>query len=219
MRKLDSVFKEFPRVKEAFEYAKEKYLEADLVQHNWDHITGNLYRALDISGHTNEQADHAVLVTAVLFHDIGVTEGKYSEHEERSVKIARRELPDMGFSEEEIDEIVHCIDTTSEDTESKTLEAEINSDADKLVKAGFASVFNFFRVQAELDKDLEDMVSDLSRYEKLEEQGFYTERAREIAGRDGFEKRIRFLERFRDSLKSRPDFTADEKDLFDGESR
>ncbi|NMJ76571.1 hypothetical protein GLU01_00705 [Nanohaloarchaea archaeon] len=37
---------------------------------------------------------------------------------------------------------------------------------------------HFFRVQAELDKDLEDMVSNLSKYEKLKEQGFYRESER-----------------------------------------
>jgi hypothetical protein len=83
------------------------------------------------------------------------------------------------------------------------------------VKAGFASVFNFFRVQAELDKNLEQMVSDLSKYEALAEQGFYTERTREIAGEDGFKERIEFPGRFRNSLKSRPDFTAGEEQLFD----
>jgi HD superfamily phosphodiesterase len=46
-------------------------------------------------------------VTAVLFHDIGVTEGKYTGHEERSVEIARRELPGMGFSQEEVGKVVH----------------------------------------------------------------------------------------------------------------
>jgi hypothetical protein len=59
------------------------------------------------------------------------------------------------------------------------------------------------------------MVSDLSKYEELAEQGFYTDRAREIAGEDGFEERIKFLKEFRSSLESRPDFTAGEKDLFD----
>jgi HD superfamily phosphodiesterase len=191
-------------------------LKAGLTQHNWDHITGNLYRALDIADSVDEEVGYPVLVTAVLFHDIGVTEGEYSGHEERSVEIAKRELPEMGFSQEEVDEVVHCVETTGESSESETLEAKINSDADKLVKAGFASVFNFFRVQAELDKDLEDMVSNLSKYEKLKEQGFYTERAREVAGDGDFEERIEFLKEFRSSLESRPDFTAGEEDLFSG---
>jgi HD superfamily phosphodiesterase len=170
---------------------------------------------LDIADSVDEEVDFPILVAAVLFHDIGVTEGDYSGHEERSVKIARRELPEMAFSQGEVGEVAHCIETTGEDSESETIEAKINSDADKLVKAGFASVFNFFRVQAELDKELKQMVSDLSKYEALAEQGFYTERAGEIAGEGGFEERIEFLERFRNSLKSRPDFTAGEEQLFD----
>lgn len=153
-------------------------------------------------------------MTAVLFHDIGVAEGEYSGHEERSAEIARRELPEMGFSNEEVNGILHCIETASGDADSETLEAQINSDADKLVKASFSSVFNFFRVQAELDKELEDMLSDLSKYEKLREQGFYTDRAGEIAGDDGFEERIEFLKKFRGELSQRPDFTSTEDGLF-----
>jgi len=217
MKKLDNVFGEAPKVNESFEYAKERYLEADLTQHNWDHITGNLYRALDIASHTDENVDYPVLVTAVLFHDIGVTEGDYRGHEERSAEIARRELLGFGYSDEEIKEIVHCIQTVSEDAESETSETKINSDADKLVKAGFGSVFNFFRVQQELDKSLEEMLSDLSKYKELSNQGFYTDRAREIAGEEAFEKRIEFLERFRQALEERPDFTATEDDLFRNE--
>jgi HD superfamily phosphodiesterase len=91
MRKLDSIFEESPRVEEAFEYAKEKYVESDLAQHNWNHITGNLHRALDIADSVDEEVDFPVLVAAVLFHDIGVTEGEYSGHEERSVEIAKRD--------------------------------------------------------------------------------------------------------------------------------
>jgi HD superfamily phosphodiesterase len=141
---------------------------------------------LDIAYSVDEEDHYPVLVTAVLFHDIGVTERDYSGHEERSIEIARRELPGMGFSQNEVDEVVRCIETTGEDAESETLEAKINTDADKLVKAGFSSVFNFFRVQAELDKNLERMVSDLSIYEELPEQGFYTDRARKNRWRKRF---------------------------------
>ncbi len=74
---------------------------------------------------------------------------------------------------------------------------------------------HFFRVQAELDKDLEDMVSNLSKYEKLKEQGFYTERAREVASEGAFEERIDFLRRFREALGRGPGFTSTEDDLFE----
>ena len=84
-----------------------------------------------------------------------------------------------------------------------------------MVKAGFASLFNFFRVQKELGKPLEDMLSDLSKYENLKKDGFYTQKAREI-GSNGFEERIEFFKKFREELKDRPDLTATEQDLKEG---
>lgn len=208
---LQTIFQQDSRVEEVFDYAKGKYQEADLCQHNWDHIVGNLYRAFEIA-ETEDDIDYSILTLSVLFHDIGVTEGDYERHEERSIKIAERELPNFGFEDKEIEQVVHAVETTSEEADSETIEAKINSDADKLVKCGFASVFNFFRVQKELDKNLEEMVSDLSRYRNLKEVGFYTDKAEEIGG-NGFEERIEFLEKFREKLKEREDFTAKEYDL------
>lgn len=213
---LEEIFSEDPRVKEVYTYAKAKYQEEDLEQHNWEHIVGNLYRALNIA-ETEEDVDYSILTVAVLFHDIGVTKGEYENHEENSVKIAERELPNYGFSDEEVEEIVHCLETVGEEEDSETIEAKICSDADKLAKSGFASVFNFFRVQKELGRPLEEFSSSTSKYstskyERLDEIGFYTDKAEEISN-DGFKERIEFIQKFHEKLKERPDFTATEEDL------
>jgi HD superfamily phosphodiesterase len=213
MKSFERIFEEDERIEEAYDFAKTKYLDEDLAQHNWEHIVGNLYRALKIA-EEQEEVNYSVLIVSVLFHDIGVTEGPYEQHEEKSVKIAKRELPKFDFADEEIDQVVHCISTVSEGEDSKTIEAKICSDADKLVKAGFASIFNFFRVQRELDKDLGEMLEDLSKYRRLEKEGFYTEKAYEIAD-GGFDERIEFLKEYRKALSKRPDFTSSEEDLFD----
>lgn len=210
---IDDIFSEDPRVEKVYKYAKEKYQEADLEQHNWEHIVGNLYRALKIANR-EENVNYSVLTVSVLFHDIGCTEGDYEHHEERSVEIAERELPDYGFDQEEVGRIKHAIDTVSEEEDSETIEAKICSDADKLVKSGFASVFNFFRVQKELDIPLKEFARDTSRYEQLQEIGFYTDKAEEIS-QNGFEERIEFIKKFHDKLKERPDLIATEDDLSD----
>lgn len=208
---LEEIFSEDSRVEEVYNYAKEKYQEEDLEQHNWEHIVGNLYRALKIA-ETEEDVEYSILTISVLFHDIGVTEGKYKNHEENSVKIAKRELPNFSFSNEEVEKIVHCLETVGEEENSETIEAKICSDADKLVKSGFASVFNFFRVQKELGRPLEEFSSSTSRYERLYEIGFYTDKAEEIS-QDGFKERVEFMQKFHEKLKERPDFTATEEDL------
>lgn len=208
---LEEIFSEDSRVEEVYNYAKEKYNEEDLEQHNWEHIVGNLYRALKIA-ETEEDVDYSILTVSVLFHDIGVTEGEYENHEENSIKIAERELPGYSFSEGEVEEIVHCLDTVGEEEDSETIEAKICSDADKLVKSGFASVFNFFRVQKELGRPLEEFSSSTTRYERLSEIGFYTDKAEEISN-NGFKERVEFMKKFNEKLKERPDFTATEEDL------
>lgn len=210
---IDDIFSEDPRVEKVYKYAKEKYQEADLEQHNWEHIVGNLYRALKIAN-TEENVNYSILTVSVLFHDIGCTEGDYAQHEERSVEIAERELPDYGFDQEEIEQVTHSIDTVGEEEDSETIEAQICSDTDKLVKSGFASVFNFFRVQKELGIPLKEFASDTSRYEQLQEIGFYTDKAKEIS-QNGFEERIEFIKKFHNKLEGRPDFTATEEDLSD----
>ena len=208
---IEDVFSNDSRVEEVYEYTKKKYQAADLEQHNWEHIVGNLYRAFKIAN-TEENVDYSILTVSVLFHDIGCTEGDYENHEERSVKIAERELSGYGFKEREIERIIHCLETVGETEESETIEAQICSDADKLVKSGFASAFNFFRVQKELGIPLKKFSSDVSRYEKLKEIGLYTEKAKEMNG-NGFQERIDFIKKFHDKLEERPDLIATEQDL------
>jgi uncharacterized protein len=192
-------------------YCKKKYNEADLAQHNWSHIVRNLYRAEEIA-ETEKEVDMEVLYAATMLHDIGTTVGEYQNHDENSRKLAREKLPELGFSEDKTENIVNTPEEFAGEKDSQSIEAKILSDADKLEKSSLGSIGNFFSVHYEWNKDPKEAVKDLSRYKKLREKGFYTEKAKEIND-NGIQERIEFLERYRSKLEERKAFTASEKDL------
>jgi len=193
------------------DFSKQKYDEADLLQHNWEHIIRNIYRSEKIA-ETEENVDLETLYAATMLHDIGVTIGEYKNHEENSRKVAKEELPNCGFSDEETKKIVEVLEAFAGKKEITMVEAKILSDADKLEKSSLAAAFNTFKVSKELDKNIQDMVENLSKYRKLQQEGFYTEKAEEM-NNGGVQERIEFMEKFRERLKDREDFTASEKDL------
>lgn len=193
------------------EFCKEKYAEADLAQHNWNHIVRNIYRAERIA-EDEENVDMEALYAATMLHDIGTTVGEYENHDENSRKLARERLPEIGFSQKRTDEIITILEEFAEE-DCEKLESKILSDADKLEKSSLAAVFNTFKISQEFGNEIEEMIKDLSRYQQLaEEKGFYTEKAKEIDD-GGLEERYEFLKRLRARLEERKDFTAKEDDL------
>ena len=203
-------FQASEKLSELTEFCREKYGEADLLQHNWEHIVRNIYRAERIA-EEEENVDMEALYAATMLHDIGVTAGEYENHDSKSRELAKQRLPEFGFSKQKTEKIVEILEEFAE-TNCESIEAKILSDADKLEKSSLASVQNFFKVHLEWGKDPRESAKDLSRYRKWRNEGFYTERARKI-NHDGIQERIDFLERYRDRLDEREDFLASEKDL------
>lgn len=202
-----------PGLKKAFEtsdFCREKYGEADLLQHNWEHIVRNIYRAEKIA-EEEENVDMEALYAATMLHDIGVTVGEYEDHDRNSRKLAEEKLPKFGFSDEETEKIVEILEEFAEEN-CESVEAKILSDVDKLEKSSLATILNFFKVHLEWEKDPKESVKDLSRYKKWQGEGFHTQKAIEIND-DGIQERINFLERYRDKLDEREDFLASEKNL------
>ena len=193
------------------EFCKEKYNEADLEQHNWSHIVRNIYRAEEIA-ETKEDVDMEVLYAATMLHDIGTTIGEYENHDENSRKLAKEKLPEFGFSDEETKKIVEVLKEFAED-ECELIEAKILSDADKLEKSSLASIFNTYKVAKEFGRNIEEMLDDLSKYQKLaEESGFHTEKAREMDN-GGLQERYESLKKLKNRFYEREDFTASEENL------
>jgi uncharacterized protein len=204
-------FQSSKKLSKLVSFCKGKYNEADLLQHNWDHIVRNIYRAEKIA-ETEENVDMEILYSATMLHDIGVTIGEYENHDENSRKLAEEKLPEFGFSEEETEKIVDVLKQFAGEKEIESIEAKILSDADKLEKSSLASIGNFFKVHLEWGKDSKQSVEDISRYKEWRDEGFYTKKAKEINA-EGIQERIDFMKEFREKLKDREDFTASEKDL------
>lgn len=87
-------------------------------------ITSELCLAESIS-----RKETKLLKTAALFHDCGFTE-TYTNHEEKGCEIARNNLPQFGYSEDDIEKICGMIMATKIPQAPKNLLEEIICDAD-----------------------------------------------------------------------------------------
>ena len=209
MKKLDYFVEKDPRIKKVYNYAKEKYNKANLAQHNWAHVLRDLYRALVIA-EEESGVNYSVLIPAVILHDIGVTEGKYSEHEEKGLRIVKRDLLKLGYCMKEIEKIAKAVFSHRCKEKIDFLEAQILFDADRLEKSGIAGVSASYRAQLEIGKTLLEWVFP-RRYKN---EDFYTKKAREISGK-GFHEMDKHFEEVKKSLKKRKDWIVTEKDLWE----
>ena len=98
--------------------------------HNRHHTLYVLEKAIEIADHENCSDDEKRLLSAAaLCHDTGYIKGKVN-HEEESCKLARRFLPDFGFSNPEIEKICIIIMATKIPQMPQDKLGEILADAD-----------------------------------------------------------------------------------------
>lgn len=214
MKKLTELIKEDARIKKVYDYAKEKYNEANLTQHNFEHVIRVLYRVLIIAD-TEKKVNYKILIPATLLHDIGATTGNYRQHEEAGIPIVKQVLPKFGYSKEEIEAICHCIITHKGRGQlPETLEAKILYDSDVLEKSDLPSIYTAARVQHELKIPLGEFIifaagnrgNELSR-------GFFTKKAKKIDN-GGLKKTFKLHQDILKVFKKRKDFSATENDVW-----
>lgn len=212
MRKLDHHIEKDNRIKEVYDYAKEKYEEANPPQHNWEHIMRDLYRALVIAD-TIEEVDYSILIPAVLLHDIGVTESdNYKEHAEVGAEIVKRDLSGFDYEKEEITKIAECVEQHKGKAKRDSIEAKILYDADHLEKSGISGAFATYRAQLELGKSIEEWVEKVLSSQDSKND-FYTEKAKEISD-NGFKEIQEHYKRVKEGLAEREDWRVKEEDLW-----
>jgi len=214
MKKLKELVKEDPRIKKVYNYAKEKYDEANLTQHNFEHVIRVLYRVLVIAD-TEKNVNFKILIPATLLHDIGATTGNYKHHEEAGVPIVKQILLKLGYSQQEIEAICHCIVShKGRNHLPETLEAKILCDSDVLEKSGLPSFYFHSRAQYELKVPLEKFNKFILTLQKKRiTRGFYTKKASEI-NNGGLKRRLKLHENIEKVLKKRKDFTVEEDDIW-----
>jgi uncharacterized protein len=110
--------------------------------HDWDHVMRVYNMTLHLAKY-EKKIDLDILKTATLLHDIARARedndktGK-TDHSIESAKMSVGILKKLGYSEEKIDKIIHCILSHRYKTnnEPETIEAKILFDADKLDSMG-----------------------------------------------------------------------------------
>jgi HD superfamily phosphodiesterase len=168
-----------------------------------------LYRALIIA-ETEKNVNYSILIPAVILHDIGVTEDMYQHHIEKGSMIIKRDLPRLGYSKKEIEQITHAVVCHSNNPKPDTIEGKILFDADRLEKSGIGGVFSSYRAQLELKKS----VSEWAYPRFYKNKDFFTKKAKEISGK-GFDEMDKHFNEVKKSLKKRKDWVVTEKELWE----
>jgi hypothetical protein len=214
MKKLTELIEEDSRIKKVYDYAKEKYNEANLTQHNFEHVIRVLYRVLIIAD-TEKKVNYKILIPATLLHDIGATTGDYRHHEEAGIPIVKQVLPKFDYSKEEIEAICHCIITHKGRGQlPETLEAKILYDADVLEKSDLPSIYTAARVQHEIKIPLNEFINFAAENRGNElSRGFFTKKAKEIDN-GGLKRTLEMHKDILKAFKKRKDFSATENDVW-----
>ncbi len=198
--------------------------------HDFLHIM-RVYNFCLLIAKNEKNVNLEVLKISALLHDIGGKKeilDKTGEinHAIVSAEIAERILKDLGYSEQKIEKIKHCISTHrfKGDARPKTIEAKILSDADKLDVSGAIGVV---RSSCWIGENNAKIYSDIPLSEYIKEnlvggksngrikdkskhalnieyeiklkhisKRFFTKKAKEIA-----KERIKFMRQFFDRLK------------------
>ena len=119
-----------------FERIKEKSKEFfELSHHDKFHVERVCNLAMRIA--REENADLDVVTAAALLHDIARAmedEGKIADHATEGARMARKILEEVGFPQEKIARVIHCIEAHRfrKGIEARSLEAKILQDADRL---------------------------------------------------------------------------------------
>ena len=98
--------------------------------HDYAHTMYVMHKAVEIAHHekcTEEEIE--LLITAALWHDTGFIH-VYDNHEEEGCALAKKYLPEYGYSNDEIDKICGMIMATKIPQSPKNKLEEIIADAD-----------------------------------------------------------------------------------------
>ncbi len=118
---------------ELYLYIKDKFrteLDSRLHYHNWEH-TQNVIDAVEKIAPEEGIKDTLLLKTAALLHDTGFLSNPVPDgHEQRSIDLAKKTLPNYNFTEEQIKAICQIIGATKLPQTPLNLEQKIICDAD-----------------------------------------------------------------------------------------
>jgi len=216
--KLDRYFSKHAELKALCDLVKKDYSARGLVHHNWNHVLRVLAYGVEIG--ESEGADMKIVLASLLLHDVGrlhLTEGE--DHHAAGARTAPSMLQRVGFADNEIEKVVHCIRAHGPRglEEPRTLEAKVCYDVDVLScscgNVGVARVFHYFI--AEEVFTVKQMM-EIGSGKKGPRKSFYTKTGQK-RGHEGFVRAARFWTELRKELKEEervvrqviPDYEAD----------
>ncbi len=121
---------DFYRAKQYIINRLHKQLNPNIIYHNLDHSLG-VYRAAENLAKLEKvnDRDRLLLLTAALYHDSGMLID-YDNHEEESIRICEKVLPDFGYRQEDIATISRLILKTKLFEKADCILEKIICDAD-----------------------------------------------------------------------------------------
>lgn len=212
------------KYKELIEIVQEKLT---CLAHNLDHVF-RVYNLCLLISKYEKDVDLDILIPAALLHDIARVEESQDktgeiDHAILGSEIAEGILKQLGYGEEKIEKIKHCIVTHRFRTgnEPKTIEAKILFDSDKLDVIGASGIARTFMLAGQfgqrltLDGTLNEYLNkntvengrlkDVSKHSPFIEyevkfkkipDKLYTNKAKEIG-----KERIKFMDEYFNTLK------------------
>lgn len=132
-----------------------------LYYHSPDHTRYVLEKSIFLAEQEGVTGRELFLIkVAALYHDIGFIEGR-EDHEQKSCRIASKELPEFDITPEELDKICSMIMATKIPQRPKTLSEKILADAD----LEYMGTDSFHKVSEKLFRELKHNQPQLSRQE------------------------------------------------------
>ncbi|MCK4880842.1 MAG: HD domain-containing protein [Bacteroidales bacterium] len=182
---FDTKFKliQFTDIQELILDRLEDELPQYLYYHNVKH-TVDVVTEVELIGWAEGLDDEGILLlkTAALFHDAGHTID-YNEHEYHGTELAKKFLPDYGYSEEQIEKICNIILSTKLPPQPEDIYQEIICDAD----LDYLGRSDMIPVSNTLYKELheQDKIGTLNEWNKLQikfisSHSYFTKTARSL---------------------------------------
>ncbi|MBU7014907.1 MAG: HD domain-containing protein [Theionarchaea archaeon] len=157
---LTGYFSTCPELKTLYELVEQEYITKNPVHHNWTHAQRDLAKAIYLG--EEEKANMKIVIAGILLHDIGrLYPDSGKEHYMKGAEVAPDFLRDAGFTDKEIEAVVHCVKSNGPrgTEEPETLEARICYDVDFSCSAGYVGIARaFHHFMGEEDMSVREMV-------------------------------------------------------------
>lgn len=157
--------------KSIYQTVKHDFTSSNLSAHNWEHIYRDILNAIVIG--EKEKANMAVVLPAIVMHDIGFLFGGTgrTHAEVGATKVGEYiQKNNVSYSSEELKEIVECIRThkgSMHYEKPQSLEAQVVADADLLDKFGPIGVYQCIRSMTEFNRGAEIVYGKGTEMERL----------------------------------------------------